>query len=194
MEQKNFFQRNMTWIIVVVVILLIGSWFTTKYNTFVALGQDIDGQWAQVESQLQRRFDLIPNLVSSVKGAMKQEKDVFGAIATARTQYAGAKTTNEKVAAANQVESAISRLLVIMENYPQIASVGTVKDLMVGLEGTENRIAVERGKFNDKVKTFNTYTKQFPTNLVAGMFGVSGRFFFEAPKEAQITPKVDLTN
>ncbi|MEI6843579.1 MAG: LemA family protein [bacterium] len=194
MEQKNFLQRNWGWIAILVVIVLICGWFVSKYNSFIVLGQDIDGQWAQVENQFQRRFDLIPNLEASVKGALKQEKDVFGAIAAARTQYAGAKTTDEKAIAAGQVESALGRLLVITENYPQLASLQNIKDLMVELEGTENRIAVERGKYNDKVKTFNSYVLQFPTNLVATLFGVKQHAYFNAPTEAQTAPKVNLTN
>ena len=194
MEQKNFLQRTWGWIAILVVIVLICGWFVSKYNSFIVLGQDIDGQWAQVENQFQRRFDLIPNLEASVKGALKQEKDVFGAIAAARTQYAGAKTTDEKAIAAGQVESALGRLLVITENYPQLASLQNIKDLMVELEGTENRIAVERGKYNDKVKTFNSYVLQFPTNLVATLFGVKQHAYFNAPTEAQTAPKVNLTN
>ena len=118
--------------------------------------QAIDGQWAQVETQYQRRFDLIPNLVKSVEGIMKQEQAVFGAIAEARTRYAGAATINEKAKAATQLESALARLLVVMENYPELRSAENVTQLMDELSGTENRIAVERRRFNDLVKDYNT--------------------------------------
>jgi LemA protein len=192
--KKSFFARNMWWIVVLVVILLIGGWMISLYNGFVRQNVQIDGQWAQVENQLQRRFDLIPNLEASVKGAFKQEQDVFGAIATARTQYAGAKTIDEKAAAAGQVESAIGRLLVVMENYPQLQSVSTVKDLMTQLEGTENRISVERMKFNNDVKTLNAQVKVFPSSIVAAIFGVKERAYFEVPTENQVAPKVDFTN
>jgi LemA protein len=194
MEQKNFLQRNMGLIIGAVVVLLVVFWGVSRYNSFVVMSQNIDAGWAQVENQLQRRFDLIPNLEASVKGAMTQEKDVFKAIADARTRYAGAQTTNEKVQAAGQVESALARLLVVVEQYPQLASIGTVKDLMVQLEGTENRITVERGKYNDSIRAYNAEIKQFPTVLVARLFGFSGKEYFEAPKEAQTAPKIDLTN
>ncbi len=193
-EQKNFFQRNMKWMIVCGIIVLIVIWAVSKYNFFIKTGEQITAQWAQVENQYQRRFDLIPNIVSTVKGVAKQEQDVFGAIADARTHYSGATTPNEKAQAATQVESALGRLLVIAENYPVLQSSQAYRDLIVSLEGTENRISVERQKYNDLVRVFDTNVKTFPTSLIAKKFGITEKAYFEVPKENQTVPKVDFKN
>lgn len=185
------FKKPTLWILG--IVLFLGMYVISTYNGLVGLNESIDNQWAQVESQYQRRFDLIPNLVESVKGVMKQEKDVFTAIADARTRYSGAKTTDEKAGAATEVESAFARLLVVMENYPQLRSVETVTNLMSQLEGTENRISVERMRFNEYVKNFNMTIKRFPTNFIAGILGYSPRSYFESTPEAKDAPKVDLT-
>ena len=177
-------------IIAVVVLAALYGWMT--YNRLVTTRENVDNQWAQVETQYQRRLDLIPNLVESVKGIMKQEQTVFNAIAEARTRYSGASTVDEKAVAATQVESAFGRLLVIMENYPQLKSAENVQTLMVQLEGTENRVSVERKRFNDMVRDFNLMIKRFPSNVVAGLFGFSERSYFEAAPEAQNAPKVQL--
>ena len=190
--QKNFFQRHMGWVIAIVVIVLIGLWAASAYNTFITQNEAITGQWAQVENQFQRRFDLIPNLEASVKGAFAQEQTVFGDIATAREHYSGATTVDQKAAAAGEVESALGRLLVITENYPQLASLQSVRDLMTELEGTENRIAVERMKYNTLVQTYNTNVQRFPTSLIARLEGFSVHAYFNAPEAAQTAPTVNL--
>lgn len=174
------------------VILLIGVSFLGTYNSLVTQNTGIDGQWAQVETQYQRRFDLIPNLVSSTQGFMKQEKSIFDNIAQARTQYGGAKTVDEKVAGAQNLDSALSRLLVIMENYPALKSDQTVAKLMDELAGTENRISVERRRFNELVQAFDGRIKTVPTNIVAGMFGFKERAYFQATSGAEVAPKVQL--
>lgn len=174
--------------IVVVLALYVGG----VYNGLVKLSEAINGQWAQVETQYQRRFDLIPNLVNATKGILTQEQKVFSDIAAARTQYTGAKTVQEKVTAANQVESAFGRLLAIVENYPLLRSSETIQTLMVQLEGTENRVSVERGRFNDQVRDYNTTVKRFPSNLVAGIFGFDEREYFESQEGTENAPKVDL--
>jgi LemA protein len=174
------------------LVVIIGLYLVSTYNGLVTKTQAIDGQWAQVETQYQRRFDLIPNLVNSVKGIFTQEQKIFGDIAEARTRYSGAQTVDEKAQAATQVESALGRLLVILENYPQLQSNTSVLGLMDELAGTENRISVERKRFNDLVKDYNTTIKRFPTNLVAGMFGFHDRAFFEAVEGAEQAPTVDL--
>ncbi|MBI5139979.1 MAG: LemA family protein [Candidatus Vogelbacteria bacterium] len=179
------------WVVIAVVVVVLGYWLTT-YNRFVGLDQGLQGQWAQVETQYQRRFDLIPNLVNSVKGAMKQEQAVFDVIAEARTRYGDAKSVDEKVLATNQVESSLARLLVVMENYPQLKSIDTVGTLMVQIEGTENRIGVERGRFNDAVKVYNTYVQMFPSSLIARLSGFSGKAYFESAKGAEVAPTVSL--
>ncbi|PIR92839.1 LemA family protein [Candidatus Falkowbacteria bacterium CG10_big_fil_rev_8_21_14_0_10_43_10] len=176
-------------IIGVILIIAVFSLFG-YYNKFVTANEGVDGQWAQVEAQYQRRFDLIPNLVESVKGIMAQEKDVFGQIAEARTRYSGAATVNEKAGAATEVESALSRLLVVMENYPELKSAENVNTLMAQLEGTENRIGVERGRFNNSVRDYNVMVKRFPANVLAGMFGYGERNYFEAAKGSENAPSV----
>ncbi len=180
------------WIIVAAVVVVVIIALAGVYNGLVASREGVDAQWAQVETQYQRRFDLIPNLVESVKGVLKQEQTVFGELARARANYAGARTSEEKVAAANQLETGLSRLLVIMENYPQLKSAETVQTLMVQLEGTENRVSVERGRYNDAVRFYNIKVKTFPTNLIAGVFGFAPRAMFEAVTAAKEAPAVKL--
>lgn len=177
---------------VLVLLVLVGGYMMTVYNGLVTEHEKIDAQWAQVETQYQRRLDLIPNLVASVEGAMNQEKSVFGAIAEARTRYAGAGTVDEKARAATALDSAFGRLLVIIENYPQLRSIDTVQDLMSELEGTENRISVERMRFNDTVRAYNTRVKRIPAKWVASASGFSERAYYEAVEGAEIAPVVDI--
>lgn len=190
--EQSFWAKNKVVLIIVAVVVVIALWGVGSYNGFVSLSQGIDGQWAQVETQYQRRFDLIPNLVSSVQGAMKQEQKVFGDLAEARTRYAGAGSVNDKASAATGVESALSRLLVVMENYPQLKSSETVQTLMSQLEGSENRVSVERSRFNDSVRVYNTKVKTVPSSLIASMFGFDARSYFEAVSGAENVPKVVL--
>lgn len=185
------FLKNPLVIIGAVIVLLLLFWVTT-YNSLVAKSQQVDNQWAQVETQYQRRFDLIPNLVNAVKGIFTQEQKVFDDIAKARTQYSGAQSVDQKAQAASQVESALSRLLVIVENYPQLKSSENVTQLMDELAGTENRISVERKRYNDEVRDYNTAIKTLPTNIVAGMSGFRERNYFQAASEAQQAPQVNL--
>ncbi|KKS47519.1 LemA family protein [Candidatus Gottesmanbacteria bacterium RIFCSPLOWO2_02_FULL_42_29] len=174
------------------VAVILGAMFFGTYNKLVTLSTGIDGQWAQVEIQYQRRFDLIPNLVASTKGYLEQEQEVFGAIAEARTRYSGAKSVDEKVESATQLDSALSRLLVIVENYPILKSNETVAKLMDELSGTENRISVERRRFNELVQGYNLTIKRIPTNILAGIFGFRERPYFEAVGGAETAPKVEL--
>lgn len=194
MQEKNFFQRNIVWISILVIVVLIVLWGISKNNSFVRQNEQITAQWSQVENQYQRRFDLIPNIVETVKGVASQEQKVFGDIAEARTRYSGALTADEKAAAASQVESALGRLLVIAESYPSLQSSQAYRDLIVSLEGTENRISVERMKYNEEVKTLNAQIKTFPNSILAKMFGVAERSYFEVPEENQIAPKVQFVD
>ncbi|MBF8303922.1 MAG: LemA family protein [Dehalococcoidia bacterium] len=178
--------------VVILIILITGGIFWGNYNSLVTKSQSIDAQWAQVETQYQRRYDLIPNLVNSVKGIMAQEQAVFSQIAEARTKYAGAKTTDEKAVASSNMDSALSRLLVIMENYPQLRSVETVTQLMDELSGTENRISVERRRYNTVVQEYNTSIKKVPTNLIASMFNFNEKEYFKSVSGADQVPKVDF--
>jgi LemA protein len=146
-----------------------------------------------VETQYQRRYDLIPNLVNSVKGYMTQEQTIFTQIAEARSKYAGAQTTDEKATASGEVESALGRLLVIMENYPELKSVTVVTQLMDELAGTENRISVERKRYNDLVLDYNTTIKKFPTNIMASLFNFDTREYFKSVSGASQVPTVDFS-
>lgn len=191
--EQNFWQRNKKLVIVLGILVLIVFYFGGKYNSFVRQNESIDSQWAQVENQFQRRFDLIPNIVATVQGVAKQEQKVFGDIAEARTRYSGATTPNAKAEAATQVEGALGRLLVIAENYPVLQSSQAYRDLIVSLEGTENRISVERMKYNDLVRILNTNVKTFPSSIVASIFGVDERSYFEVVEGGEVAPKVDFT-
>lgn len=177
-------------IVLAVVVAVLGLYAWGMYNKMVTANENVDNMWAQVETQYQRRFDLIPNLVESVKGAMAQEQKVFGDLAEARTRYSGAQTINDKAEAATQVESALGRLLVVMENYPQLKSVETVQTLMVQIEGTENRISVERKRFNDAARDFNVMVKRIPAKWFASMFGFSEKAYFEAAAGSENAPAV----
>lgn len=177
---------------VIAAIAIVVLYVVSTYNGLVSANAGVDGAWAQVETQYQRRFDLIPGLVESVKAVLKQEQTVFKDIADARANYSGARTVDTKVAAANQVESALSRLLVIMENYPQLKSSETVQTFMSQLEGTENRISVERKRFNDSVQALNIKVRMFPSNMIAGMFGFKERPYFEAQAGAENAPNVNF--
>lgn len=172
-------------IVAVVALAAVGY-----YNSFVTQVNGIDGQWKQVEVQYQRRFDLIPNLVESVKGIQKQEQKIFGDVSAARVAYAGAKTTTDKVAAANGLESSLSRLIAIFENYPQIKSDQAVLRLMDELSGTENRISVERRRYNELVQAYNTSISVVPGRLFAGIFGYSPREYFKTVTGSDTPPQV----
>lgn len=178
--------------IILAVVVVIGLYTVVTYNSLVNLNITADTQWKQVETQYQRRFDLIPNLVESVKGAMKQEQAVFNAIAEARTRYSGASTANDKALAAGQVESALSRLLVVMENYPTLKSSEAVQSLMTQLEGTENRVSVERMRFNESIKFYNLKVIKFPSSMVASIFGFDEREYFNAVSGAENAPAVSF--
>jgi len=172
---------------IIIAVSLVGI-----YNGLVTKSQGVDAQWSQVETQYQRRYDLIPNLVNSVKGMMTQEQKIFLAIAEARTRYGAAQTVNEKAVAAGEVETALGRLLAIMENYPDLKSSQNVTQLMDELAGTENRISVERKRFNDLTRDYNTQVKTFPTNMLAGMFGFSEKQYFESVTGSDTPPKVEF--
>jgi LemA protein len=183
---------NKTFIIIGAVFLLVGGYVWSTYNRLISANEAVDNQWAQVETQYQRRFDLIPNLIESVKGVMSQEQKIFGELADARSRYAGAGDTGQKVEAATQVEGALSRLIAIIENYPELRSSENVQTLMAQLEGTENRISVERKRYNDVVQEFNVAIKRFPVNLIANQLGHSAKNYFTAELEAEKAPKVGL--
>ena len=170
-----------------VIIMLI---LFSGYNSLVTANEDINGKWSQVENQLQRRSDLIPNLVATTKGMAQQEKDVFQAVNDARTKLAGAQTINDKAEANNELSGSLSRLLMVAENYPDIKSDASFRQLADELAGTENRIAVARRDYNNAVQNYNTQIKSLPKSLYAGMLGFHQRDYFKADEKAQETPQV----
>ena len=175
---------------VTVLAALLGG---CGYNQIVALREQIDAAWAQVENQLQRRNDLIPNLVETVKGYAQHEESVFKDVADARTQLLSAKSPEEKIGAANRETSALGRLLAIAENYPQLKANEQFNRLMDELAGTENRLAVERMRYNEKVQEYDTSRRRFPANLTAKMFGFKEYPYFQAPPDAKTVPKVNFS-
>jgi LemA protein len=179
-------------VLLMVVLLAAVAGSGCSYNRFVSQEEAIKTQWAQVENQLQRRNDLIPNLVETTKGIAQQERDVFGQIAESRAKLSGAQTPEQTIQAANQQSAALARLLVIVENYPQLRSNETFNRLMDELSGTENRIAVERMRYNERVQEYNVSRRQFPSNITASIFGFKEYPVFNAPPEAERVPRVDF--
>ncbi|QUL99141.1 MAG: LemA family protein [Candidatus Fermentithermobacillus carboniphilus] len=174
------------------LVVLLGIWGVSAYNSLVRDQEAIDGQWAQVENQLQRRSDLIPNLVSTVKGYAQHEEEVFTAIAEARAKL-NSGTVDDRVKAAGEFESALARLLVIVEQYPQLKADTQFQKLMDELTGTENRLSIERMRFNEAVKLFNTKVKQFPMVIFARLAGFEPRAYFEVPEGAKQAPQVNFS-
>ena len=191
-EEKMSAGKKIIIVVAVIAVLVIAlySLFAGNYNKFVRMDVAIKAAWSQVENQLQRRYDLIPNLVETVKGYAKQERDVLVEVTNARSRVGGAGTVPDKIAANNELSGALSRLMVVVERYPDLKSNQNFMKLQDELAGTENRIAVERMRYNDEVKIYNQAIRTFPGNLVAGMFGFKEAAFFEAPKEAKAAPQV----
>jgi LemA protein len=184
------------WLVPVVavgaVVLLLIVPLVSTYNGLVNSRADVEQSFADVDTQLQRRNDLIPNLVAAVRGILNQEQAVFGELARARQAYAGARTDEDKIAAAGQVDAGIGRLLAIVENFPQLRSSENIRDLQTQLEGTENRVAQARRDYNGVVTSYNKRVRTFPRNIVAGLFGFDERPLFTATPESRTVPTVDL--
>ena len=179
-------------IFVIVFGLVFGLSFIRTYNHLVTLNEAVDTSWAQVENQLQRRFDLIPNLVETVKRYVQEEETIFTQIAEARSRIGTARTPSQRMEAEGELGGFLSRLLMITENYPQLRASEQFQTLQAQLEGTENRIAVERKRYNDTVQTYNVGIKQFPTRIYAALAGFQPRDFFAAVAEAQTAPRVNF--
>jgi LemA protein len=180
-------------VVVLILAFVVGSAYVGRRNQMAIKREAVNGQWAQVDVVLQRRADLIPNLVQTVKGYAVQEQTVFGDIAAARAALVGAKTPSDKIAANGQLDSALSRLLVIVENYPQLKSNENFQRLQDELAGTENRIAVERKRYNDAVQDYNTYISLFPNSLVASFGGFTRNdAYFKTEEGARQAPKVNF--
>src|SRR5438046_1723221 len=183
------------WIALAVVALLLvmcGGCLVGNYNRLVTANEEVKQRWAQVDNQLQRRNDLIGNLVETVKGTATQEQAVFGQIADARAKMSGAQTPAQRIQAGQAMDSALGRLLVVVENYPQLRSNEAFVQLMDELAGTENRLATERMRYNQTVQGFNVMVKRFPTNLFATMFGFNQAPYYQIPEGARQVPKVDF--
>lgn len=176
----------------IIVILLGGGCVYSGYNRAIEMDEAVKSQWAQVENQLQRRFELIPNLVNTVKGVAGQEEKIYLGVAEARKAYFQASSVNQKARAASGFESALSRLLLLREAYPQLKSNQSFLKLQDQLEGTENRLAVERKRYNDNVRMLNTFIRKLLGRLYAGLAGVERAEYFEITEEARETPKVEF--
>lgn len=173
------------------VVLVI--WGASVNNRLVSLQEGVKASWSQVETVLQRRFDLIPNLVSTVKGYASHEKEILEEVTRLRSQWGAASSVEDKAKAAGQLESTLSRLLLVAENYPDLKASQNFQDLQVELAGTENRIAVERQRYNESVRSYNTLVRSFPSSIVASFGGFQPNdAYFEAAPSAQTAPKVDF--
>jgi len=188
--------KNIGCVVVLVVLglaVVLGGWMIAVNNRLVGLQEGTSAAWAQVETVLQRRYDLIPNLVNTVKGYAEHEKGLFEEVTKLRSQWAAARTVAEKVDAAGQLEGSLSRLLVVAEQYPQLKASENFKDLQYELAGTENRITVERQRYNEAIRAYNTAVRQFPGSLVAGFRGLTpSDAYFEAGDGAKAAPKVQF--
>ncbi|MDD5496420.1 MAG: LemA family protein [Candidatus Omnitrophica bacterium] len=174
-------------IVAAIIVVALGS----VYNTIVSKHENITAKWAQVENQLQRRYDLIPNLVNTVKGYAAHEKGLLEDVTKARSQWASAKSIDDKISAAGNLDGALSRLLLVVENYPNLKADQTFLRLMDELSGTENRIAVERMRYNEAVRDYNVTVRKIPGNIVAAMFGYKpATEYFRAEEKAKAAPSV----
>ena len=191
--QGFFTTKRIALIVIAVIILTFVFWIWGTYNSFISKDQSVQGQWANVETQYQRRIDLIPNLVNSVKGYMTFEQNLLINITQLRSQWMSAATVDDKIQYQTQLDTAISRLLLVKENYPELKADKTVINLMDELAGTENRIAVERSRYNDKVREFNTAVMVVPSNIIAGWFNFKAKTYYQSTTEgAEEAPVVDL--
>lgn len=186
--------KKSTIVIIVVVVILVAiiAGLVSNYNGVVSLSEEVDNKFATIDTMLQRRADLIPNLVNTVKGYTNQEQAVIDSVTDARAKLAGANSVGEKANADQELSTALSNLLVVVENYPDLKSSQNFINLSDELAGTENRIATARKDYNDAVKEYNTKIKRFPTNIVSGMFGYGEKEYFQASEGSEEIPTVDF--
>lgn len=180
------------WIIAGVIVAILVVMGISGYNSLVSMNENVNGKWSQIENQLQRRADLIPNLVNTVKGYAAHEQQAIQAVADARARLGGAQGPAAKAQANADLNTALSRLLVIAENYPNLKADANFRALMDELSGTENRIAVARKDYNDAVQNYNTKIRSFPSNIYAGMLGFGPKEYFKAEEGAKQVPKVQF--
>jgi len=193
MNKGCFIAGGITLAVILVMALAFFGFFQGTYNQMVAQDEAVDSAWAQVENVLQRRYDLIPNLVNTVKGFADQEREVLTEVTRLRSQWGEAKTVPEKAQAASGLESALGRLMVVVERYPDLKSNQNFLRLQDELAGTENRVAVERRRYNEAIRAYNTTIRSFPANIIAGLTGFERKdSYFEADEGAQQAPEVDF--
>lgn len=180
-------------IISILILMVLGIPSISSYNNLVSLEQNVEQSYSNIQTQLQRRSDLIPNLVNTVQGYANQEQSIYTDIANARSKLAGATNVNEQANADSELTNSLSRLLVIVEKYPDLKSNQNFKDLSIQLEGTENRIAIARQDYNNFVTKYNTKIKRFPSNIVASIFGFEAKPLYKASNNANEVPKVEFT-
>jgi LemA protein len=185
-------RKRTTLFIILGILLLLVLGYASNYNSFITLEEEIDGKWAEVENNLQRRADLIPNLVATVKGYASHEDKVFTEIAEARSRLLGAQGVEDKVKASSEMETALGRLLMVVEQYPELKADQRFAELQDELAGTENRLSVARLRYNESVKSYNARIRRFPGNIVAGMMGLEKREYFQIKEEAREVPKVEF--
>ena len=193
MKENKF--RVKSWMVIVAIVVVLILWFFGTYNGLISLSSKVDAQWANVESQYQRRIDLIPNLVSTVKGYAKHEENIFTEITELRSRWQDAKSSNNinaEIQTINQVEGALSRLLVVVEAYPDLKASQNFLSLQDELAGTENRIAVERMRYNEAVRGYNIKIKRIPAAIVANILNFESRPYFEAEEGAEQAPQVNF--
>jgi LemA protein len=187
--------KRSVWLFVLLgLIVVVGAWLWSGYNGLIASKAGVENAWAQVETQYQRRFDLIPNLQATVQGAADFEQETFTAVTAARSQWQQASGRAEQVGAANAFDSALSRLLVTVEAYPQLQATQAFRDFMTQLEGTENRIATARRDYNESVRVYNVQVRQFPRNILAGIFGFAPEQAFSSTPGAETAPQVEFNS
>ena len=191
-HQSFFSGRNITIILVLLFVVLPILWLWGTYNDLVTKDQKVEAQWANVESQYQRRADLIPNLVSSVQGYLRYERELLTQITELRSRWQSSTTQEDRIQYGTALDSAIGRLLVVVENYPQLKGDATVTQLMDELAGTENRIAVERQRYNDAVRDYNTAIRRFPANIVSSSFNFDKKLYFSSDPGSEEVPEVTV--
>ncbi len=194
--KKGVKMKNKTlWIILgVIALFIIGgiSWYVGTYNKLIIIDEEINEKWAQVENVMQRRYDLIPNLVSTVQGYAKHEKEIFENIAASRAKLSGASSPQDKMQAARGMEGALSRLLVVVENYPTLKANENFTKLMDELAGSENRLTVERQRYNQSIKEYNVTIRKFPASIIANQLGYEKKEMFQMDEKAKEAPKVSF--
>ena len=192
-KEIDMSNRKIGWIIVGVIIIILVFNIIGSYNNLVSLSEDVETKLSQIDNQLQRRNDLIPNLVETVKGFAAHEEEIIQSVTEARSKLAGASSLDETIEADAELASALSRLLVVVENYPELKADANFRQLADDLSGTENRIAVARQDYNEAARRYNSAIRRFPANIIANMFGFERVEYFKAQEDAKDVPKVDFS-